>query len=269
MLQALLVLSGKTSVTPLERFARLQLRNSRPSIIGNRLCQREPQNVGHSRRRGQRIEPNRLGASRTLRTCPKLGCALQSVQHAILPDRLGASMVCHVRTGRVRLIWVASAVFALTGCTETVWVRPGATPADSEAAMEQCLSDAYLQAPSAPKARTLGSDVAPPSFTTCSGLGFSGACISSRGQYTRPLTVRHDANARIRSQTFRQCMLASNWSEQTRVGGSATPAAEDDWTKGFDAGIRGGTDTACTIPPVAVVDARSWSLGCQSGQKAR
>ena len=38
----------------------------------------------------------------------------------------------------------------LGGCAQTVWVKSGATSAESEAAMEQCLSDAYLQAPSAP-----------------------------------------------------------------------------------------------------------------------
>jgi hypothetical protein len=89
-------------------------------------------------------------------------------------------MVCHGRTGRVRFICLAAAVLALTGCSETVWVRPGATPSDSEAAMEQCLSDAYLQAPSAPAARSIGSDVASPSFTTCSGLGWAAAASASR-----------------------------------------------------------------------------------------
>ena len=178
-------------------------------------------------------------------------------------------MVCSVRATRVRAMGVAAVGLALVGCSETVWVKPGATPAESEAAMEQCLSDAYLQAPSAPAARTLGSDVAPPSFTTCSGLGFSGACVTSRGQYTRPLTIRYDANARIRSQVFRQCMLAAGWSEQTRTGDTAALAAEDDWTRGFDVGIRDGAESRCTAPPAGVVDAHNWSLGCQSGQRAR
>lgn len=177
-------------------------------------------------------------------------------------------MVCD-GTGRVRFICVAVAVLALTGCSETVWVRPGATPSDSEAAMEQCLSDAYLQAPSAPAARSLGSDVASPSFTTCSGLGFSGVCVTSRGQYTRPLTIRYDANARTRSQIFRQCMLAAGWSEQTRTDGITPQTIDDDWTRGFDVGIRDGATALCTPPPTDVVDAQSWSLGCRSGQRTR
>jgi hypothetical protein len=157
----------------------------------------------------------------------------------------------------------------LAGCSETVWVKPGATAAESETAVEQCLSRVYLQAPSAPATRTLGSDVAPPSFTTCSGLGFSGACITSRGQYTRPLTVRYDANARVRSQLFRQCMLSDGWSEQTRMAGAASLAVEDDWTRGFDVGLTDGAAGQCTAPAMGVIDAQSWSLGCQSGQKAR
>jgi hypothetical protein len=177
--------------------------------------------------------------------------------------------VCHVLTGRVRCIGVAAAVLALSGCSETVWVRPGATPADAEAATEQCLSEAYLQAPSAPAARTLGSDVAPPSFTTCSGLGRGGVCVTSRGQYTQPLTIRYDANAAPRSQLFRRCMLAAGWSEQTQMNGIAPRVINDDWTSGFDVGTRDGVLARCTPPPSSVVNARSWSLGCQSGQKAR
>jgi len=138
-----------------------------------------------------------------------------------------------------------------------------------EAAMEQCLSDAYLQAPSAPAARSVGSDVAPPSFTTCSGLGRSGICVTSRGQYTRPLTIRYDANARTRSQIFRQCMLAAGWSEQTRMDGVAPQTIDDDWTRGFDSGIRDGAAAQCTPPPPGVAHSRSWYLGCQSGQAAR
>jgi len=177
-------------------------------------------------------------------------------------------MVCNGRTTRVCFI-CAAAVLALTGCSETVWVRPGATPADSEVAMEQCLSDAYLQAPSAPATRSIGSDVASPSFTTCSGLGRSGVCVTSRGQYTQPLMVRYDANARSRSQIYRQCMIAAGWSEQTRMDGVAPQTADDDWTRGFDVGIRDGAAARCAPPPTDVVDARRWSLGCQSGQKAR
>jgi hypothetical protein len=165
-----------------------------------------------------------------------------------------------VRVGRVRSVGAAALALALVGCSETVWVKPGATLAESEAAMEQRLSDAYLRAPSAPAVRTLGSDVAPPSFTTCSGLGFSGVCVTSRGQYTRPLTIRYDANDRNRSQIFRQCMLSAGWSEQTRTGGAASPAAEDDWSRGFDVGAKDGADARCRGAQL-VSGLPEWSAG--------
>jgi len=158
----------------------------------------------------------------------------------------------------------------LGGCAQTVWVKSGATSAESEAAMERCLSDAYLQAPSAPAVRTLGSDVAAPSFTTCSGLGFSGTCVTSRGQYTRPMSIPFDANARTRSQIYRQCMQVAGWSEQSRSALAAAPLVpEDDWTRGFDFGERDGANAQCATPPASIADGRSWSLGCQSGQRAR
>jgi hypothetical protein len=160
-------------------------------------------------------------------------------------------------------------LLVLTGCAQTVWVRAGATEADSELAMEQCLSAAYLQVPQAPSAATIGSDVASPSFTTCSGLGFSGACVTSRGQYTRALTVRYDANARARSQVFRQCMNSAGWSEQPRSIGSTIAAPETDWSRGFDAGLALGGDSQCVAPPSGVANRGEWLLGCQSGQKAR
>src|SRR6476661_2016356 len=89
-------------------------------------------------------------------------------------------------TRPLRAIWhLVPALLALTGCAQTVWVKAGSTEAESELAMERCLSAAYLQAPQAPSTATIGSDVASPSFTTCSGLGSSGACVTSRGQFTR------------------------------------------------------------------------------------
>lgn len=170
----------------------------------------------------------------------------------------------------LRAIWhLVPALLALTGCAQTVWVKAGSTEAKSELAMERCLSAAYLQAPQAPSTATIGSDVASPSFTTCSGLGSSGACVTSRGQFTRPLTVRYDANARMRSQVFRQCMNAAGWSEQQRNIGSTIAAPETDWTRGFDAGQALGGESQCVAPPSGIADRDEWLLGCRSGQQAR
>jgi hypothetical protein len=163
----------------------------------------------------------------------------------------------------------APALLILAGCSQTVWVDAGATEADSQVAMEQCLSTAYLQAPSAPTVATIGSDVASPSFTTCSGRGSTGSCITSRGRYTRPLVIRTDANARVRTQLFRQCMSAAGWSEQSRSSPTIVEAPDTDWTRGFDVGLTGGTAAQCTAPPSGTANGAEWSLGCQSGQSAR
>ncbi len=163
----------------------------------------------------------------------------------------------------------APALLVLTGCSQTVWVKSGATEGDSELAMEQCLSAAYLQAPSAPTVATIGSDVVSPSFTTCSSLGRSGVCVTSRGQYTRPLTVRTDTNARLRAQVFRQCMSSAGWSEQSRSSSATSEAPATDWTRGFDMGATQGASAQCDRPPGGIDNRSDWSLGCQSGQKAR
>jgi hypothetical protein len=156
----------------------------------------------------------------------------------------------------------------LTGCSQTVWVKTGATGADFEPIMERCLSDAYLQAPTASAVANIGSGMVAPSFTTCSGPGISGSCVTSRGQFTRPLSVPYDANARTRSQIFRQCMYAAGWSEQVRSSGAVDVTPDTDWTRGFDAGIRDGANAQCVAPP-GIGNAGDWSLGCKSGQKAQ
>ncbi len=159
-------------------------------------------------------------------------------------------------------------LIVLTGCSQTVWVKTGATAGDFEPTMEQCLSAAYLQAPTAPAVANIGSGVVSPSFTTCSGPGISGSCVTSRGQFTRPLSVPYDANARARTQIFRQCMYAEGWSEQVRSSTAADVTPDTDWTKGFDTGLRDGANSQCIAPP-GTANAGDWSLGCRSGQKAQ
>jgi hypothetical protein len=165
--------------------------------------------------------------------------------------------------------WLAApALLILAGCSQTVWVKTGTTAADFEPTMERCLSDAYLQAPTAPAVANIGSGVVSPSFTTCSGQGFSGSCVTSRGQFTRPLSVPYDANARVRTQIFRQCMYAAGWSEQVRSSTATDVTPDTDWTRGFDAGMRDGANAQCVAPP-GTANAGGWSLGCESGQKAQ
>ena len=109
----------------------------------------------------------------------------------------------------------ASILLILTGCSQTVWVDTGATEADSQVAIQQCLSAAYLQAPSAPTIATIGSGVPSPSFTTCSAAIHWKLYHVARPLHA-PLVLRTDSNASARNQLFRQCMSAAGWSEKTR-----------------------------------------------------
>src|SRR5580693_6811437 len=168
------------------------------------------------------------------------------------PDMMGMRL-----TGVFSLL--APALLILTGCSQTVWVKNGATPGDFEPPMERCLSDAYLQAPTAPAVASIGSGVVSPSFTTCSGLGGGGSCVTSRGQFTRPLSVPYDANSRARTGIFRQCMYAAGWSEQVQSRTSTVMTPDTDWTKGFDVGMRAGVNAQCVAPP-GIANASDWSL---------
>ena len=157
----------------------------------------------------------------------------------------------------------------LGGCAQTVWVKSGATSAKSEAAMEQCLSDAYLQA--------LG-PVGSYSWQRCRGAVLYNMLRSGLQRSLRhvawaihgPMNISYDANARTRSQIYRQCMQAAGWSEQSRSALAAAPLVpEDDWTRGFDIGERDGANAQCATPPAGIADGRGWTLGCRSGQQAR
>ena len=171
--------------------------------------------------------------------------------------------------GLAGVFWIlAPTLLIVTGCSQTVWVKTGTSAADFELTMERCLSAAYLQAPTAPAVANIGSGVAPPSFTTCSGLGGSGSCVTSRGQFTRPLSIPYDANSRARTGIFRQCMYAAGWSEQVQSRTSTDMTPDTDWTKGFDVGMRAGANAQCVAPP-GIANTSDWSLGCQSGQKAQ
>jgi hypothetical protein len=110
--------------------------------------------------------------------------------------------------------------------------------------------------------------VASPSFTTCSGLGGAGSCVTSRGQFTRPLSIPYDANARTRTRLFRLCMYAGGWSEQSRSSAAADVTPDTDWTRGFDTGMRDGAGAQC-VAPAGIAGPADWSLGCRSAQQAR
>jgi hypothetical protein len=125
---------------------------------------------------------------------------------------------------------IIPATLVVTGCSRTVWVKPGATGADFQATKGQCVGAAYSQVPSAPTVATIGTGYVSPSVTNCSGFGYSASCVTSGGQYTPPASIQYDANADARTAVFKGCMYAAGWSEEIQSNSATAISAESDWT---------------------------------------
>lgn len=102
------------------------------------------------------------------------------------------------------------ASLALSACAEN-WVKPGATPADMEAALSQCSAEAYVTLPplmqrvmASPAGRT-------PVRTRCTGSGNTTNCTTTGGDY-RPAVYRNDdVNEDGRHEVQRACMFRNGW----------------------------------------------------------
>jgi hypothetical protein len=103
-------------------------------------------------------------------------------------------------------------VFLVTGCARQVWIKPGATQSEFQVAKGRCIAAAYSQVPAAPAVATIGGGYVSPTYTTCSGYGYSATCFTSGGQYTPPARIPYDANAAGRNEVFNGCMYADGWS---------------------------------------------------------
>lgn len=154
---------------------------------------------------------------------------------------------------------------ALTGCVQMVWVKLGATTTDFQVAKGRCLAASYSSVPSAPAVATFGSGYVSPVITNCSGIGYSVNCITTGGQYTPPVSIPYDANARVRAEVFKSCMYADGWILERRTPSANTSSSdtnETDWSKGLEAGTRGAS---CDDAPAGISIPSDWSLGCRSG----
>ena len=172
-------------------------------------------------------------------------------------------MVARLRCAISAMLMVAT----LAGCTQMVWVKPGATDADIQIAKGRCQVHAYGQVPVAPASTIVGGGYVSPMVTTCSGAGHAATCVTSGGFYTPPSVVNYDANRGIRNEVFAACMQADGWSLQE--AGKAAEVTETDWTKGFNFGLGNRARGLCDTAPAGVVNTSDWMLGCRSGQKNR
>ena len=114
---------------------------------------------------------------------------------------------------------------ALGGCAQSVWVKPGATEADFEVEKGRCIATAYSQVPAAPAVATFGTGYVSPTYTSCSGFGYSVNCTTSGGQYSPPISVPYDANVGARTEVFRGCMYANGWSLEEKGKSAARPVS--------------------------------------------
>jgi len=160
---------------------------------------------------------------------------------------------------------VISAALVLAGCTQSVWVKPGATSADFAVTKGNCLSAAYSQVPMAPASTTFGSGYQAPLMTNCPAFGNSANCVTTGGQYTPPVSMPFDANTGVRGEVFRGCMYGEGWSLEQQ---DTAIAVDSDWTKGLNWGVKNDERAACDIPPRDITKPDDWMLGCRSGQKA-
>ena len=93
-----------------------------------------------------------------------------------------------------RIIPTCLALALLTGCSQQVWVKDGATQADFEVDEGACLS-ASSRIPSNPRVASIGGGYTSPRSTTCSVMG---PCVN------------------IRDQVFAGCMYLHGWSFEER-----------------------------------------------------
>lgn len=102
------------------------------------------------------------------------------------------------------------------GCAQKLWYKQGAGQSALQIEKGDCLASAYSKVPAALATATIGSGYITPSYTTCSGYGFSASCVTTGGQYVPPTTIPYDANAGTRNQVFKGCMYSKGWSLLTR-----------------------------------------------------
>lgn len=115
-----------------------------------------------------------------------------------------------------RVVFAGFAAVLLCGCTHRVWVKDGATQADFLVDKGDCLSDSYSRVPSDQRVASFGGGYSSPIYTTCSGFGTMGSCVTTGGQYTPPVNINYDANAGVRDQVFSGCMYHHGWVLQER-----------------------------------------------------
>lgn len=120
------------------------------------------------------------------------------------------TMSSHFFIKSVSSICALSSLFFLSGCTN--WVKPGAGPAELNAATTHCDAVSYATLP----------------VNTVSDVQFganygdrdkcekysSNGCVKRDGRYYSIIHTSHDTNSYGRSAIFRDCMIQNGWHDE-------------------------------------------------------
>ncbi len=109
---------------------------------------------------------------------------------------------------RARLTRLAPLLCLLLTCC-TVWVKPGATEADLDAARTHCDAASYAVMPSA-MVTTYGRGADYSDRKKCEFYNSNG-CVRTGDRYTAVTSVTTDANRSGRDAIFRDCMYQGGW----------------------------------------------------------
>lgn len=99
----------------------------------------------------------------------------------------------------------------LAGCTQMVWVKPGATQSEFEQTKAACMMEAAKQVPQDNRT-VLISQGRMTSTYQCKDKGNKSTCFETRG-YAPPEYGVVDNNEGLRNQVYRACLFRNGWNE--------------------------------------------------------
>ncbi len=107
----------------------------------------------------------------------------------------------------MRPVILLSAICLLVACSAT-WYKPGASQQDFNVDRQECLAQAYREAPTATVAVPITPGSNQPIYTNCAGGYNSMSCTTTGGGYTPPAHIYVDQNSSARDAIFKDCLTS-------------------------------------------------------------
>lgn len=111
-----------------------------------------------------------------------------------------------------RVVAALLVLAGLTGCT--TWVKPGATPAQRDAALSRCEANAYRQAPAAPITVMTDAGGWKEGDKVCRTVDGQRVCTRQPPRFQGPRYSTQDANEDARDAFVADCMFSQGWTRQ-------------------------------------------------------